>query len=603
MRWKPFCLSLTLLLLTSPSFLAQTSDAASPPDEQDKQQQNGDAKKELERKTLALLDEIISSTSTLKLPENRALIMSSAADLLWSRDGKRARQIFKDALNGLGTNALKFDDKMSAEQYGNYWMLSQQRKEILQLVAHHDPDLALELLRSSRPPAPEAQREKRYRTDGEEVMLERNLEIQIADKDPKRAYQMAKDKLSRGFSFEAMGFLNRLNNNDPELAIRLADEIISKLRTENLATNQEATQMALMLVLTGKVRNNIAFATPGPSQDAKAPFSLNERQFHDLLDAVTSTSFTALTDPPYTYTLAYLMPEIKKQFPERALALHNQIVGATNQIGSEQVEFLESMDQIQTNSEEALMERAAKSSDYMRDALYIQAATKALLRSDWGRARQIVADNVKNPMIRERMLESIENLSLQDSIKKENLDEVREKLSHLKSKDRRANTLTQLALATALKGDQKLALELLDEAFQFVNFDPKNTRQVDTLLGIARVYAIVKPAKAFEILESLCDRANGLLSAASALNGFFIPPRTFRQDELVLPSAYSSINSRFRDFGKQLAALALIDFDRTKALANKLQRDEARIIAQLFITQSVLSEQLGSGGDIDPVIY
>ena len=52
---------------------------------------------------------------------------------------------------------------------------------------------------------------------------------------------------------------------------------------------------------------------------------------------------------------------------------------------------------------------------------------------------------------------------------------------------------------------------------------------------------------------------------------------------------------QFRQFGKELAALALLNFERTKAAADKFQRNEARIMARLFIAQGVLSERLGSG--------
>jgi hypothetical protein len=108
-----------------------------------------------------------------------------------------------------------------------------------------------------------------------------------------------------------------------------------------------------------------------------------------------------------------------------------------------------------------------------------------------------------------------------------------------------------------------------------------------------KVYAIVEPTKTFEMIESLVDQANELLAAASMLNGFLTPAGTFRKGELVLPPGYTNVTQRFRDLGKQLAALALFNFERTKAAADKFQRNETRIMARLFIVQSVLSEQLG----------
>ncbi|HEV2884012.1 MAG TPA: hypothetical protein VGW36_04095, partial [Pyrinomonadaceae bacterium] len=57
--------------------------------------------KQLKRKTLILVDEIANGAVGLKLPENRLFILTSAADLLWQHDEKRARNLFWDALGGL----------------------------------------------------------------------------------------------------------------------------------------------------------------------------------------------------------------------------------------------------------------------------------------------------------------------------------------------------------------------------------------------------------------------------------------------------------------------------------------------------------------------
>src|SRR5262245_45627348 len=56
---------------------------------------------ELEKKTLVLLNDLASAAWSLKLPENRLLIMSGTADLLWSVDQKRARTVYWDALNAV----------------------------------------------------------------------------------------------------------------------------------------------------------------------------------------------------------------------------------------------------------------------------------------------------------------------------------------------------------------------------------------------------------------------------------------------------------------------------------------------------------------------
>jgi len=252
MFWQRLvCASALIIVLLAPA-TAQTPEDQSLLDEQQKQQKELEQKKELERKTLALLDVVISSAATLKLPENRALVLSSAADLLWTRDEKRARILFKEAISNLSLAAVTFDDKMTNEQRTAYWRFVQQRKEILQMVARRDADLALELLRASRPqPLPAAPSNKGFQQPDEEGELERSLAAQIAANDPKRAFQIAEDSLSKGLSYDLLNLLSRLNAKDSELAGRFADDIISKLHSENLTTNQTAIWFATELFRMG----------------------------------------------------------------------------------------------------------------------------------------------------------------------------------------------------------------------------------------------------------------------------------------------------------------------------------------------------------------
>src|ERR1043165_1192181 len=87
---------LLLVLLLGPTCVGAQVD------EKEKAQKEAEQRQELERKTFALVDEIVSGAWGLKLPENRSFIQASAADLLWKHDEKRARLLFWDALSSLG---------------------------------------------------------------------------------------------------------------------------------------------------------------------------------------------------------------------------------------------------------------------------------------------------------------------------------------------------------------------------------------------------------------------------------------------------------------------------------------------------------------------
>ena len=78
----------------------QTIRAQEKTDAKDKEKEE---RQELEKKTLALLNDVASSAWSLKLPENRLFIMANEADVLWPFDEKRARTLFWDALNSLNS--------------------------------------------------------------------------------------------------------------------------------------------------------------------------------------------------------------------------------------------------------------------------------------------------------------------------------------------------------------------------------------------------------------------------------------------------------------------------------------------------------------------
>jgi len=99
-----FLLFFCLALLASSNVTAQV-------DEKEKAQKELERRQDLERKTLGLLDEIVAAAWSLKLPENRSVVMASAAELLWPRDEKRARNLYWEAFNNLGLpNGPTLDD-------------------------------------------------------------------------------------------------------------------------------------------------------------------------------------------------------------------------------------------------------------------------------------------------------------------------------------------------------------------------------------------------------------------------------------------------------------------------------------------------------------
>src|SRR5262245_1501534 len=92
---KRFTASILAALLICPPSLAQTP--AQPQSQKEDKSPKED--KELEKKALALLDEVVGEAMSLKLVENRIYALTTAAGLFWKRNEDRARALLTEAVN------------------------------------------------------------------------------------------------------------------------------------------------------------------------------------------------------------------------------------------------------------------------------------------------------------------------------------------------------------------------------------------------------------------------------------------------------------------------------------------------------------------------
>src|SRR5678815_2232518 len=193
---------------------------------------------ELEKKTLALLNEIASASWGLKLAENRVYIMASTADLLWPFDDKRARNLYWEALNSIVPTGPP--NRKAGETSQPYSLTLRMRRRVLLQAAHRDTQLALAMLQASRQVSlgPES-------SPAEERWLEQEIAGQIAARDPTQALQLARESLAKGVTFQLANLLQQLQHLDIEKASVFAGEIITRLQTTNVATNLNASLIAL----------------------------------------------------------------------------------------------------------------------------------------------------------------------------------------------------------------------------------------------------------------------------------------------------------------------------------------------------------------------
>ncbi|MDQ3743417.1 MAG: hypothetical protein M3444_03445 [Acidobacteriota bacterium] len=573
-------------------------DSKLPQLSQESKDEKEKAQKELEKKALQLLDDTLQSAQALKLAENRAVIRAQAADLLWKRDEKRARALFRDAIADLVAARGE-----AAKNERATWMLAELRPRLLYMIAARDPQLALDLLRESRPASNDDSAQGSW-ASSQEQNLEQAIAAQAAENDPKLALKMAEEGLEKGVNFGVLNVLERLRQKDPESAKKLAGELVEKLQGETLSRGQEASLVAVSLlrsVLMPHSPQQYFFGPLPPSGPAEKPkpLVLEDGDLRALAELVTGAALkdsNASGAYGLTMQLRPLLPDLEKLVPARVAQLRQRMAEMDKALDPLAKSWMQFNSVVGGDaSADAILEAAAKAPPEMRQSYYSLAAMKLVQTGDTERARQVINDDLTGQE-REQMLAQLDGAAISRAVEKGNLEDARAVISRIKSKERRAGALSELALAFAAKGDKKGAAQLLEEARALVSRQPDNEREVGALLEVARGYALVEPSKTFEMIDPLIDQANDMLAAAALLEKFGAGQGFFRKGEMILSPGMANLGGMYARYVKALAELARVDFDRTKTDAERFHHEEVRLMARLVISQSVLSDHLDAGG-------
>ena len=603
MKMKSALLSLSLmllssfvgLLLVSSTVLAQVDTRAAPlgPDDKEKAQKEAERRQELERKTFGLLDEIISGAWSLKLPENRSFVLMTAADLLWTHDEKRARNLFWEALNNLTspTNPAGNDSNTKspandkAQSLNQYYVTFRARREFLNKVARRDPQLALDMLRATRLTPPKEVGAKFPLPD--EGDLEQEIAGEAAARDPKRALQIARESLAKGLTFQLLVLLYELNRQNPETASEFAGDLIDKIQTSNVATDVYAFRLSVELLRFARIPQGV------PAGNAEAPESnrlrLNEDQKRELVEILTNAALSVSANANLLAAVSEVMPEVEQFAPDRVARIKAKQAEFNRTLSKEQRDSQNLNSLFSKSTPEEMVKAAARVSDEAREELYRNAVMTAVVQGKGDALREFIKSEVEDESRRNSLNDSLDQQEILWAANHSDVEELQKLLPLIRLREQRAEAMAEIAMLLEKKGEHDAALKLLDEAQALVKVNLKSETQANALMALMLAYALVDPPRAFAIIEPVIDRANEDISKLLLLDRV-IKTGVVKKGEIILQQQPGVIPLDFAIFkyGKGVVALANADFNRTKAAADRFQRTELRIMAQLLIAQALL---------------
>lgn len=579
-------IALTLLTIAPPNIRAQEKPA-----ENDKQTEQ---RQELEKKTLALLNDIASAAWSLKLPENRLFVMSSTADLFWTFDEKRARNLYWEVLNSLPqitpptrSTGERFSKAEREKAVTAYLSIFRLRQKLLRQVAIRDSPLALEMLRATRQVAPRPLFSDFPLPDDRQ--LEQEIASEVAARDPAHALQVARESLAKGLSFELLNLLYRLNEKDSEKASEFASEIIAKLDTTNVAKDFGASLLAIQLLQISRVSNaRMSLGSAGTVKHLK----LNDEQKRDLVEVLTDAALSATANSNLLFEITDVMPEIEELFPERRAALERKLSTFNETLTKQQRDQNTYNTLIRRGSAEELLRVAVTANDDYRLHLYTQAAIIATARGTTDSFRDLISKEVNREDEQRKILEVLDTEEVTLAAHRKQIDKLKDLLPKIRRKEERARAMAEVALLLKEKGEDAEAATLLDEAATLIKADLKSETQSNALLTLLCAYAVVDPPKAFALAERTIDQANSQISLLMLVDKV-IKSGSIKKSEIILDHAgIMPLDYMVFRYGKGVAALAKADFNRTRALAERFDRNELRVLARLLMVKGIITAQV-----------
>jgi len=546
-------------------------------------------------KGLALLSEAIQNFPQLRRPQTRARFQILAAQLLWNSDDKRAAKMIEQAIESVKEFIANVDNS-EQEYYESFDIAMQLREQLVQALGPHDPEMALNFLRATRTLENPEGAPERTGVD-RELQLELSLATQIAAADPKRAFQMAEDTLKRGASASLIVTLQQLRAKDPELAAKLAHDIASKLANEKLLKNPEASYLAsgFFRVVRSPIRTQ-----PGGGDGAANTSLISEDEYRDLFVKVLSEalSYSAPGLNVYTpernvvqnllNTLKQMSADLQRYAPERAAALEKKWSEVNGQ-GDPQAELRQRMQTTISNGPpEAALESVDSAPREMRDQLYQQLANRIASEGDVTRARQIIIDRLTRGMQRKQALKMLDQQAIYGAASKGKIDEALRNLSNIRSASERAQMLSQIVNQIGPGLKSATAIQYLQQARNMLgpSAQAEDQQQMYALLAIGRVFSKYDSARAFEIIEPLVDQFNDISAAAVTLNGF---GQKYYQDGEMVTHNGNAVADTANQLAMTLGSLALINFDRARAAADRIHPVDVRIDVYMTIAQQTIS--------------
>lgn len=623
----------TLAVLSSPQPRAQTAaprrivTPTRAPSAASQTSKNKSAARQLKQRraqAVAALHEAADAARDLDDLNDRAELLTLAADALWPFDEQSARAIFRGAWA-----AAKEADRAEGEEAQGASVAPRNerftfaRQQLLSRLAARDPRQA-EIFLSELLADVKAEDEQSA-LDGAAYRFSLAGEL-VARGEYASAAEIAAPAIREGMSSRLAGFILELRGKEAGVADALYMRLLQHLSTRTHELDANAILLLSSYVVSPRVlvtldksgsanyqvlgpewdSRDAAAASPAPDVRAKfyevAALALAARAQAAAADSSPSAKLSTY------FVLERLLPFFEREAPARAPQMRAHLDALANDIEASRRETLTKQSGFTPLSQHNPTDPLQHFADFVasapnaqsRDTIRLMAVQTASPQRAWQRAltfaREIESEELRRACLTFIAVSQIANLA--NSYSAKTLDDYERAASFTAAADvptfARAWGHAQAALLASKRGKAERAAELLDEAARYAQATDAGTRgRVAAHVYVAKIAAETKSPRAWESLRAVVGAVNSSedsMDDEEPLAVAAVPPP--------FDTGVASLGvdaSPFRLDGL-FATMAKLDFTRTLQEARTLKDEFTRTRAIIAASRAALEAEAVGGG-------
>ncbi len=548
-----------------------------------------DAAKEKQARRAELIEQIVAEVPNLVLAENRAIVSAKAGNLLWRSDPERARGLFLNAASELleaqaHAEVIQKRTNVLSDILGT----GSTRGQILNMLANHDAELALEILAKTRTPlvaralaTPKGA--AKIDTYGNlnyllqhENDLEQRLMQRAADQNPARMVTLLKDALARNVGHQTLGLLKKLHEKEPQAAGPIAAQLVDKLIAADLTKNDHTINQT--------IQNSMNFLNDfiQPREQTDRSFRFDELQMRALSEKLFSYYLGSNNRVYFNNSIVPIAEKLAPTKVDRLKAVMQARNGRSELFGHHTPELQKLLNS--ANSDE-LLAASRKFPVEVRPQIYQHAVHKLIQQGDLDRAFAVIKDNYSPDAIDEAM----RNLKAQyaNRLISEGRFAEAEQIIDEQPENTRSHALINLANAIYHKDrveNKAYATAVIGKVLAMLPERPENNMDMTRFMQVIQAYANIDSPQAIGIYEQLIPKVNELTEAAVVLGPF--QGNTNVQNGEILLTHGGTFGSLGVDHSV-LNTLARNDLQQTLRLLNTFSRREMRLMLKLQFAETI----------------